>query len=202
MLHGDEVCGWDLESGELLWTCSGTPPETALEFTPDGGTLLEYSPFGVTAVRALSGKRLYSVAGRQNARLLAIAPHGGRGVTATVTTLVVFDLATGRVRRKIPVRNIVTPLTLTADGRFAVTGDSQRIGMVDLDTGELLRTLAGHRGTVHAVALSEDGRTLVSGDENSTVRGWELGWQFAWESGGTSQSPAKRRNRWVPWRLR
>ncbi|WP_316784458.1 serine/threonine-protein kinase [Streptomyces sasae] len=202
-VRGDEVCGWDLESGELLWTRSGVPPQTALEITPDGGTLLEYGPFGVTAVRTLTGKRRYGVADTSNARLLAIAPVGGRAVVATAGALIAFDLATGRVQRKIPTEHLTTALALTADGRFAVLGThTQRIDVVDLDTGELLRTLTGHRSTVHALALSEDGRTLMSGDYDATVRGWELDWEFTWEPGDVAQPPAKRRRPRMPWRTR
>jgi WD40 repeat protein len=40
-------------------------------------------------------------------------------------------------------------------------------------SGRLLRSLEGHTDWVQAVALSPDGRTIVSGSWDSTVKVWE-----------------------------
>jgi WD40 repeat protein len=44
----------------------------------------------------------------------------------------------------------------------------------DLDTGEDLRTLAGHEAAVEAVAITSDGRRAVSGSTDNTLRVWDL----------------------------
>ncbi|RME33147.1 MAG: serine/threonine protein kinase, partial [Thermoflexia bacterium] len=41
------------------------------------------------------------------------------------------------------------------------------------ETGRLLRSLEGHTGPVYAVAVSPDGRFIVSGSWDHTVRVWE-----------------------------
>ena len=46
--------------------------------------------------------------------------------------------------------------------------------MWDLDSGELLRTLAGHGDAVFSVALTGDGRRAVSGSEDHTLKVWDL----------------------------
>ena len=48
----------------------------------------------------------------------------------------------------------------------------------DLENGHLSGALKGHTGGVNAVAVSPDGRFLVSGSNDHTVRAWDL------ESGG------------------
>src|SRR5437868_4857588 len=60
--------------------------------------------------------------------------------------------------------------------------DHNRIGMWDTASGKLLRWFVGHQGPVRRVALSRDGRRLVSvGDDNSmsrdehTARTWDVG---------------------------
>ncbi|MFD3621068.1 protein kinase [Streptomyces sp. NPDC058676] len=178
-LHEDEICLWDLESGERLWSRTERPPKLSLDFSPDGRTLLEYGAHGLWAFDTLTGRQLYSVKGVNNEHILATSADGRRGVTADYSTLTVFDLATGRILRSITDAGQTTALALTGEGRFAVTGvDEQQIRVWDLDTGRLLRALEGHRGAVHTVALSEDGHRLVSGDHRGTVRGVELNWDF------------------------
>ena len=52
---------------------------------------------------------------------------------------------------------------MSGDGRLAVSAsDDQTLKVWDLDSGRELRTLQGHTGWVHGVALSGDGRLAVS----------------------------------------
>ena len=69
----------------------------------------------------------------------------------------------------------VRALALKADGRqFVVTGESATLQLFDLGTGELERTLCGHKGTVWRVAVVPNGRYLVSASEDRTLRVWDL----------------------------
>lgn len=43
----------------------------------------------------------------------------------------------------------------------------------DLRTGNLLKTHTGHDDTIHTVAVSSDGRTLISGSDDGTARVFE-----------------------------
>ena len=42
--------------------------------------------------------------------------------------------------------------------------------MWDLESGECTKTLEGHTSSVRSVAISPDGRTVVSGSGDNTVR--------------------------------
>ena len=44
----------------------------------------------------------------------------------------------------------------------------------DLETGTRLHELTGHQGGVNSVAVSPDGRRIVSGSDDNTVAVWDL----------------------------
>lgn len=69
----------------------------------------------------------------------------------------------------------VTSVAVTADGRIAVSGSSDRTVRVwDLADGRCTAVLKGHTNFVNTVAITADGRTAVSGAMDQTVRVWDL----------------------------
>ena len=66
-------------------------------------------------------------------------------------------------------------MAVTADGRRAVSAsDDNTLKVWDLETGEELRTLAGHSGRVTGVAVTADGRRAVSASWDKTLKVWDL----------------------------
>jgi len=67
----------------------------------------------------------------------------------------------------------LTALARSSDGnRLAVAEDDGKIKLIDLATGTVTHTLAGHQGGVHDVSFSSDASRLVSGGADSTWRLW------------------------------
>jgi WD40 repeat protein len=59
------------------------------------------------------------------------------------------------------------------DGKRVVSAGGDTIKLWATRTGALQRTLSAHLGTLVARALSPDGKTLVSGGEDGTLRFWD-----------------------------
>ena len=57
----------------------------------------------------------------------------------------------------------------------ALSGSRDRtLRLWDLQTGQLLRTFAGHTEGVSAVSVSSDGRHALSGSRDRTLKLWDL----------------------------
>ena len=71
--------------------------------------------------------------------------------------------------------NVVTSVSVTPDGRRAVSGSGDKTLRVwDLESGQCLRTLEGHSDSVESVSVTPDGRRAVSGSGDTTLRVWDL----------------------------
>ena len=64
---------------------------------------------------------------------------------------------------------------VSKDGTLIAIGQANgSIKIIDADSGEIVQTLTGHTELVRSVALSEDGKRLVSGGDDKTVKVWNL----------------------------
>ena len=131
------------------------------------------TPAGAPLQRLLTGHKGWVIA-------VAVTPDGRYAVSGSGDeALKVWDLEKGEeLRTLIGERgryapNAVVAVAVTADGRCALSatwGDSA-VKVWDLERGEVRQTLKA-RGEVNALAVTEDGRTAVSGSGSLVV--WDL----------------------------
>jgi WD40 repeat protein len=62
---------------------------------------------------------------------------------------------------------------IRADGRQAVSASGRRLTLWDLDTGEVLRTFEDRDRFVYCMALTRDGRYVVSGWQDGHIKVWD-----------------------------
>ncbi len=119
----------------------------------------------------------------------AISPDGQFAVLAGAS-LQLWNLRTGtcerifecyRSRRSGQFSSGTTykhAVILTPDARFAIAGRLLDITIVNLLSGERLDGFEAHEGQIQALALTPDGRYLVSGDTDGFLKFWELDWEL------------------------
>jgi RNA polymerase sigma factor (sigma-70 family) len=155
----------------------------ALYYAPDGKTLLGIHNPVVHVLDPQSGKSLRRIhaPGHWMAQL-AFSPDSK--ILATFNggphTFDLWDLASGKLLNPIPGhRTFVTSLAFSADGRqvFSAAGmNDLPVQAWDARTGERLYELDNNNpNTVHALALSPDGKLLAAcGYNDHTIRLWNL----------------------------
>ncbi|GIH14276.1 protein kinase domain-containing protein [Rugosimonospora africana] len=99
-------------------------------------------------------------------RFAATGQHGG--------TIRVWDLSDGRCVRLLTGGSTPDSLSLSADGRFLLSGDGGHVRLWELDSERCLRTFEGHRGDTSVVQLDADTRFGLSAGQDGTVRQWQL----------------------------
>ena len=68
----------------------------------------------------------------------------------------------------------VSSVAVTPDGKLMISTFGDKVLVWDLEAGRVLHTLAGHSEVVNAVALTADGKQVVSASQDDTLRVWDL----------------------------
>jgi WD40 repeat protein len=91
----------------------------------------------------------------------------------------VWNLATGQLERNLKglssswYNQYSNPI-FSPNGQKIVVGDSETIKIWNLETGQLERTLKGHSQMIGSIAISPNGKYIVSGSTDHDIRVWQL----------------------------
>jgi WD40 repeat protein len=193
---------WDLDSGKELLTLETIKGGRAwsVAFTPDGkqaltggGNVFENGTQVEAALRLwdlVTGQEVRRYDGHtKDVRSVAIAPGGKRFLSGSFDgTMRLWDLQTGKeLKRFAGPGHFVEAVGFTRDGKRAVCSYGPRIveavydadprcslRLWDLASGKELQQFRGHSAPVLSLALSADGRFLVSGSADNTMRLWQM----------------------------
>jgi RNA polymerase sigma factor (sigma-70 family) len=154
---------WDVATGKELRPQRG-PVGPPLAFAPDGQTLATSSGLWQTS----TGKEVRLIRG-YGAYDLAFSPDGGTLALAASRSdvpwygLVLIETATGKERRLGEHGAAVKAVVFMPDGKTLISGSVDKtVRFWDVATGKELRRLNGLRGEVRALALTADGKSLLT----------------------------------------
>ena len=104
------------------------------------------------------------------------APDGRTFATGDWTGVAtIWDVRTAQPLHRFRRGQYVHSVKYSPDGsRLAVAGSDKNIYLLDVESAEIVQTLAGHDDAVLTVRFSHDGKWIVSGGYDNTARLWDL----------------------------
>ena len=182
---------WNLKTGKLLRTLSGhTGDVYSVAISRDGQTLVSGSKDKTIKVWNLkTGELVRTLIGTQleeGVSDVAISPDGQTLSSSNIYDINVWNLVTGELRRTFGGHiEAVSAIAISRDSKILASSSPDGTAKLwNLETGELLNTFphasrlpnGSLSGGVYAVAISPNGRILVSGSggNENTIKLWNV----------------------------
>jgi WD40 repeat protein len=185
-----EVRVWDPRRGKEV-LCFKRPPAPRLDdvaFAGNERLALRHAAGGIEICDSTTGRSIATLP--QLVQNVAVSPDGrqiaARAFLNQKPHLCIWDAATGREVASYPADvegGFGKPtLVYSPDGLFLAAPKAWRGGPQPLHpialrlaaTGKEVLVMKGHSGLVNALAFSPDGKRLVSGSEDQTLKVWDL----------------------------
>lgn len=173
---------WDVAAGRELMALSGHRSGVQdVAFSPDGKTIASVSiDQTVRLWEAASGKELRRLVGHTNTlQCVAFSPDGRTVASAGDDDSVrLWDVSSGVLVMTLSLSGTVHGLAFSPDGRWLASASEGegKLRLWNLKTGRVEQTYigSGQIGYPWTIAFSPDGRQLISGVYDNSIRLWDV----------------------------
>ena len=152
-----------------------------ITYAPDGTRLAVATSIGVWLYDTATDTELYLLSEEPDyVQAIAFSPDSrtlASGGYSPNNVIRLWDTGTGKLRDTLSGDEEILALTFSPDGTMLASSGGwpdHPIQLWNLTNRRLQNTLFGHTSWTFALTFSADGKTLVSGSEDSTVRLWDV----------------------------
>jgi WD40 repeat protein/mono/diheme cytochrome c family protein len=170
----------DVEANRDLRRCIGhTASVWCVAFSPDSSKLLSGGKDGsVRLWDVATARELQRLDGHEDlVTAVAFAPDGRRALSAGFDDkIILWDLDKGKAIPEFKfdgAAKYVNAVAFAPDGERALICAENKVFLLDAKTGKVLHTLTGHTGSVVCAVFSADGKQVLSGSDDRTLRLWD-----------------------------
>jgi len=163
---------WDVDAGRLLGTMTHDSVVSCLAFGPGGDLVATGTDDGAHVWDGRAFRRIGEVGKGEPVHGVAFAPDGSYVATATDDGITIWDPVTLKKVGAVELPDGAISVAASAT-RVAAGSNDSTVALIDPSTGEIAAVLRGHEDPVGALAFMPDGKRLVTGSYDKTVRVWD-----------------------------
>jgi WD40 repeat protein len=169
----------DIHTGEILHEFEGNKYSVgSIAFSPNGDLLAAGGEDYIVRIwNVHTGQLLHTLMGHGLAISSVVFSPDGKLLASAGghdQTICLWNVSSGKQLRTIQGPGDVYALAFSPDGKQLALSSWEDIEIRDVNSGQLLRTLKGHKMAVLTVAFSPDGQILASGGWDKIIRLWDI----------------------------